>query len=61
MKNNSTNMGGKDDLCTKVQGKLKGCDIHLPVRLTGAIGNAILWGPSQLLINFLAKLQHEII
>lgn len=31
-------------LCTKVNGKLKGCDIHLPIRSTGATENAILCG-----------------
>ena len=31
-------------LCTKVDGKLKGCDIYLPIRSTGATENAILCG-----------------
>lgn len=31
-------------LCTKSSGKLKGCDIHLPIRSTGATENAILCG-----------------
>lgn len=29
-------------LCTKTEGRLKGCDIHLPIRSTGATENAIL-------------------
>lgn len=29
-------------LCTKVEDKLTGCDIHLPIRSTGATENAIL-------------------
>lgn len=29
-------------LCTKAKGKLKGCEIHLPMRSTGATENAIL-------------------
>lgn len=29
-------------LCTKTNGKLKGCDIYLPIRSTGATENAIL-------------------
>ncbi|EDP71453.1 UDP-N-acetylglucosamine enolpyruvyl transferase [Flavobacteriales bacterium ALC-1] len=29
-------------LCTKSDGRLKGCDIHLPIRSTGATENAIL-------------------
>lgn len=29
-------------LCTKVEGKLTGCNIHLPIRSTGATENAIL-------------------
>lgn len=29
-------------LCTKSQGRLVGCDIHLPIRSTGATENAIL-------------------
>lgn len=31
-------------LCAKTNGKLKGCDIHLPIRSTGATENAILCG-----------------
>lgn len=31
-------------LCAKSSGKLSGCDIHLPVRSTGATENAILCG-----------------
>lgn len=31
-------------LCTKAKGKLKGCDIHLPIRSTGATENSILCG-----------------
>jgi len=31
-------------LCSNINGKLKGCDIHLPVRSTGATENAILCG-----------------
>jgi len=31
-------------LCTKVDGQLKGCDIHLQIRSTGATENAILCG-----------------
>jgi len=31
-------------LCAKANGKLKGCDIHLPIRSTGATENAILCG-----------------
>lgn len=31
-------------LCTKSIGRLKGCEIHLPVRSTGATENAILCG-----------------
>lgn len=31
-------------LCTKSIGKLKGCEIHLPIRSTGATENAILCG-----------------
>ena len=29
-------------LCTRSDGRLKGCDIHLPIRSTGATENAIL-------------------
>ena len=29
-------------LCTKSDGRLKGCDIHLPIRSTGATENAIM-------------------
>lgn len=29
-------------LCTKIDGRLKGCEIHLPIRSTGATENAIL-------------------
>jgi UDP-N-acetylglucosamine 1-carboxyvinyltransferase len=29
-------------LCTKVEGKLKGCELYLPIRSTGATENAIL-------------------
>ncbi len=31
-------------LCTKSPGRLKGCEIHLPIRSTGATENAILCG-----------------
>jgi UDP-N-acetylglucosamine 1-carboxyvinyltransferase len=31
-------------LCTQVNGKLKGCDIYLPIRSTGATENGILCG-----------------
>lgn len=31
-------------LCAKVEGKLNGCDIHLPIRSTGATENAIICG-----------------
>jgi len=31
-------------LCTKSTGRLKGCEIHLPIRSTGATENAILCG-----------------
>lgn len=31
-------------LCTKTIGRLKGCEIHLPIRSTGATENAILCG-----------------
>lgn len=31
-------------LCTKAEGRLRGCDIHLPIRSTGATENAILCG-----------------
>ena len=31
-------------LCTKVNGKLNGCNIHLPIRSTGATENAIICG-----------------
>lgn len=31
-------------LCAKANGKLKGCDIHLPLRSTGATENVILCG-----------------
>lgn len=31
-------------LCTKSMGRLKGCEIHLPIRSTGATENAILCG-----------------
>lgn len=31
-------------LCTKSNGKLNGCEIHLPIRSTGATENAILCG-----------------
>lgn len=31
-------------LCAKVDGKLIGCDIHLPIRSTGATENAIICG-----------------
>lgn len=31
-------------LCTKVNGQLKSCDIHLPIRSTGATENAIICG-----------------
>lgn len=31
-------------LCAKANGKLTGCDIHLPIRSTGATENAILCG-----------------
>jgi UDP-N-acetylglucosamine 1-carboxyvinyltransferase len=31
-------------LCAQSKGKLKGCDIHLPIRSTGATENAILCG-----------------
>lgn len=31
-------------LCTKANGKLQGCEIHLPIRSTGATENAILCG-----------------
>lgn len=31
-------------LCTKAKGQLKGCEIHLPIRSTGATENAILCG-----------------
>jgi UDP-N-acetylglucosamine 1-carboxyvinyltransferase len=34
----------EDYLCAKSNGKLKGCDIHLPIRSTGATENAILCG-----------------
>jgi UDP-N-acetylglucosamine 1-carboxyvinyltransferase len=34
----------EDYLCTKANGKLKGCEIHLPIRSTGATENAILCG-----------------
>ena len=31
-------------MCTKVNGQLVGCNIHLPIRSTGATENAILCG-----------------
>lgn len=31
-----------DDLCAEVQGRLKGAELHLPIRSTGATENAIL-------------------
>lgn len=31
-------------LCTQSKGKLKGCEVHLPIRSTGATENAILCG-----------------
>lgn len=34
----------EDYLCTKSTGRLKGCEIHLPIRSTGATENAILCG-----------------